>query len=78
MIKILFLIMILVLFILFISINILINELNSLQRKLKWTNLEVFETASNADIRMINFWDGLDLVDSFYIDKNGKPIKKKT
>ena len=59
----------------FIIIAVFIEEYKALYKKLKWTNLEIFETASNPKVRMVNFWDKDNLVDSFYIDENGKPVK---
>ena len=41
---------------------------------MKWTNMEIIESSMYPGEKLIAFWYGLDLKDSFYIDEKGHPV----
>ena len=41
---------------------------------MKWTNMEIIESSMYPGEKVIAFWYGLDLKDSFYIDEKGHPV----
>ena len=41
---------------------------------MKWTNMEIIESSMYPGEKVIAFWNGLDLKDSFYIDEKGHPV----
>ena len=41
---------------------------------MKWTNMEIIKSSMYPGEKLIAFWYGLDLKDSFYIDEKGHPV----
>ena len=65
-----------IIIILAIMFNIwfMIENIYMINDPLKWTNMEIIESSMYPGEKLIAFWYGLDLKDSFYIDEKGHPV----
>lgn len=56
------------------AISNIIKDINVINDPKKWTNMEIIESSMYPGEKLIAFWYGLDLKDSFYIDEKGHPV----
>lgn len=60
-------------FLMFVVCNI-IRDIAKINDPTKWTNMEIIESVGHPGEKLIAFWYGPDLKDSFYIDEKGHPV----
>ena len=56
------------------AISNIVKDINVINDSKKWTNMEIIESSMYPGEKVIAFWNGLDLKDSFYIDEKGHPV----